>query len=67
MQFSLSETEVAISSGVSGRAPVPDRIPNYLYKEDLKIWGPYINVLSNSILSGMEIPHSWKLAVSEYL
>lgn len=55
----LKEVMVVLDGLLPEKAPGLDKIPGDLYHSERKVWAPYLEVLFNALLLGMEIPQTW--------
>lgn len=58
-QCSMKEVLAALDTLLPAKAPGMDKIPGDLYRSVRKVWAPYLWVLFNALLQGMEIPPTW--------
>ncbi|XP_078518868.1 uncharacterized protein LOC144784041 [Lissotriton helveticus] len=58
--ITVGEVRAAIAGLTSGKAPGLDGLPGDLFKQEPDVWAPYLAVLFNGVLSGMEVPTNYR-------
>lgn len=57
--ITMLEVDSAVNKLQRNKAPGLDKLPD-LFREEPKIWIPYLCALFNAVLRGMELPDTWR-------